>query len=100
MFWRIDCGQCWLDEPRATLAVNVRFISSCFWDWPNWTQCNGFGHVETGCKGRNSQCHYGEYAIRLWLVGWGNLKLPDLESITQYGIDDVDVYQCGTICNF
>ena len=100
MFWRIDCGQCWLDEPRATLAVNVRFISSCFWDWFNWTQCNGIGHVETGRAGRNSQCHYGEYAIRLWLVGWGNLKLPDLESITQYGIDDVDVYQCGTICNF
>ena len=30
----------------------------------------------------------------------GYLKFPDLESITQYGIDDVDVYQCGTICNF
>ncbi len=37
-------------------------------------------HVRTGCSRRNSQCHYGQYAVCSGVVWWINVEFTDLES--------------------
>lgn len=81
----------WLLMSGLFLVVSgIGSIDPMQWLWP----------CRNRVQGQEQPVPLWEYKIRLYFVGWGNLKLPDLESITQYGIDDVDVYQCGTICNF